>query len=76
MQELINEYILMFGDKSTELNISEIDLPYEYLIKQNYTMYKMLQTLLPLAENDKEGLVNIKDGIFKLQCKIKELWDK
>ena len=64
----------MFGDKRSEVPKSEIDLPYEYLVKENSSMYKMLLTLLPLAENDKEGLQNVKDGIFKLECKAKEFW--
>ena len=43
----------MFGDKRAEMGENEVELPYEYMVKENYSMYKMLMTLLPLAENDK-----------------------
>jgi hypothetical protein len=45
LKELINEYQLIFGQKSLEGK--EIEIPYEYLVKENQIMYKMLLTLLP-----------------------------
>lgn len=51
-----------------------MELPYEYLVKENYALYKMLMTLLPQTETDREDLRVLKDGIFKLNARVNEVW--
>lgn len=69
----MKEYIVMFGHKKVE---SPVQLPYEYLVKENQTMYKMLLTLLPQVESDRDDLRIIRDNLFKLNAKVTEVWGK
>ena len=43
-------------------------------MKENYALYKMLMTLLPQTETDREDLRVLKDGIFKLNARVNEVW--
>jgi hypothetical protein len=58
----------MFGTKKLE---GEIQLPYEYLVKENQVMYRMLITLLPKVNGDRDDLRVIRSNLFKLNSKIK-----
>lgn len=49
LRELLSEYVLMYGEKKLPEG-TKIELPYEYLLKENNTLYKMLMTLLPNAQ--------------------------
>ena len=61
----------MFGQKKLE---ERVQLPYEYLVKENHALYKMLLTLLPQTDSDREDLRLLKDGIFKLGVRMGEVW--
>lgn len=65
--------MVMFGPKKLE---GELQLPFEYLVKENQVMYKMLLTLLPEIEADRNDLRIIRDNLFKLSSKITEIWGK
>lgn len=51
-------------------------MPYEFLVKENKVMYKMLLTLLPLVEGDRDDLRIVRDGAFKLSSKVADVWGK
>jgi hypothetical protein len=55
----LSEYVLIYGEKKLHEN-TKIELPYEYLLKENNILYKMLMTLLPNAQFLKEELHKIK----------------
>ncbi len=52
MKDLLKEYMLMYGPKSLEG--IDLEIPYEYLVKENQTMYKILQTLLQRFQYNKK----------------------
>lgn len=45
-------------------------------MKENQTMYKMLLTLLPQIETDRDDLRIIRDNLFKLNARVTEKWGK
>jgi hypothetical protein len=63
----------MFGHRKLE---GEVTMPYEFLVKENKVMYKMLLTLLPLVEGDRDDLRIVRDGAFKLSSKVADVWGK
>ena len=52
MKDLLSEYVLIFGQKTLEGK--SLEIPYEYLVKENEIMYKMLVTLLPRLQYNKK----------------------
>jgi hypothetical protein len=61
----------MFGARKFE---GEIQLPYEYLVKENQVMYRMLISLLPKVSGERDDLRMIRGSLFKLNSKVKEIW--
>lgn len=70
MKELLSEYVVMFGHKKME---EKVELPYEFIVKENYELYKMLLTLLP-ESHDREDMRLLKDGLYKLNMRVNEVW--
>jgi hypothetical protein len=49
-----------------------VELPYEYLLKENGLLYKMLMTLLPNAQFMKDELHKIRETVESVQLMVKE----
>lgn len=58
MKELLAQYVLIYGEKNLEGVALEI--PYEYLVKENAVMYKVLLTLLPHLNYDRNEVNEVK----------------
>lgn len=59
LKGLLSEYVLMYGEKSLPPGC-KLELPYEYLMKENNLLYKMLMTVLPNAQFLREELHKIR----------------
>lgn len=62
--------MLIYGQKSLEGR--EVEIPYEYLVKENQTMYKMLVTLLPRVQYSKKDVAELKDTLESVESVVKE----
>lgn len=60
MGDLLSEYVVMYGEKKLPVGC-KLELPYEYLLKENNLLYKMLMTLLPNAKMLGSELSNIRE---------------
>lgn len=45
--------MVMYGEKRLPTG-AKLELPYEYLLKENNLLYKMLMTMLPSAQSLRE----------------------
>lgn len=70
LKDLLNEYKLIYGEKTLEGR--EIEIPFEYLVKENKTMYKMLLTLLPQLEYHKKDLTDFRETLESVETIVKE----
>ena len=70
MKNLISEYVLMYGEKKLPPG-SKLELPYEYLLKENNLLFKMLMTLLPNAQLLREELHKIRETYESVEAMVK-----
>lgn len=62
----------MYGEKKLAEG-TKVELPYEYLLKENNTLYKVLMTLLPNAQFLKDELHRIKETFDSVDTSLKQL---
>ena len=71
LKDLLSEYVLMYGEKRLPVGF-KLQLPYEYLLKENNLLYKMLKTLLPKDQFLREELHKIRETYETVQEMMKE----
>ena len=61
LKDLVGEYVLMYGHKT--LQGKPLEIPYQYLVRENQVMYKMLMTLLPGIQYDKNHVNRLRESL-------------
>ena len=61
----------MYGEKRLPVG-SKIEMPYEYLLKENNLLFRMLMALLPNAQLLREELFRIRESYEAVEGVIRE----
>jgi hypothetical protein len=70
LRELLSEYVLMNGEKKLPEN-TKLELPYEYLLKENNLLYRMLMTLLPNVQFLRDEIHRVRESFDAVQESLK-----